>query len=503
MKRKLIFSFILILLCITGCDCRDKEEAHKDFMTSIFHDDYKMVKNAIAAGVDINHYDEEGFTPLYNAIAWGKSDVAELLIENGADVNLKTKHGYTPLYIASLSTNVEMTRLLLDHGAQINVKDPKGFTPLEQVYYTYCFLGENYQEIIFLLLSRGADSGEPYRYELFKACREGDAEKLEEILKKGGNLKARDPLKNTLLHYAINIETTELLVNKGLSPNILNNNQETPLHNPVNAKRAKYLIDKDLDVNARNTSGFTPLHGVATSPESDDSLIETAKVLLKNGADINAEGKKGITPLTWAVIFNKSGLVKFLLDSGARIKPEMLGIALNQGHIETARILIDAGADVNTRYDNKSTVLHGVVWSGKVESAKLLIERGAVIDKRDENGETPFLLAAKLGYKEIVKLLLVKGVDVNSVNEDRETALHISLQERTSYDNEQDHEGTARLLIEHGADINIKDARGNTPLYYALASGFEDIAEILRKNGAKTDKIPEPPEKPAKRRRRY
>jgi ankyrin repeat protein len=145
-------------------------------------------------------------------------------------------------------------------------------------------------------------------------------------------------------------------------------------------------------------------------------------------------------------------------------------------------MLLDAGADIETvgrAWDGgDGTALWAAAQNAHEETAKLLVERGADVNSTDVGGSTSVLiLAAGNDLPELVELLLQKGADINHQNENGATALHgaafhpfrgISSPE------------SARVLIEHGAALDIEDAQGRTPLDIALP----DVAEILREAGA-------------------
>jgi ankyrin repeat protein len=100
--------------------------------------DIEAVKQHLAAGTDVNAWDDSGWTPLIHAAEGGHKEVAELLIAAGADVNAKFPGGETPLFFAANWGQKEIAELLIAKGADVNAKmleviDHKVFgeTPLD------------------------------------------------------------------------------------------------------------------------------------------------------------------------------------------------------------------------------------------------------------------------------------------------------------------------------------------------------------------------------------
>ena len=114
------------------------------------------VKQAIAAGADLDAKMQGGYTPLHLAAIYDHKEIAEILIAEGADVNAKNKRDMTPLHQAARSGRKEIAELLIAKGANVNAKDENSLTPLDQA------IQRKKTETADLLRKHGAKRGAVY-----------------------------------------------------------------------------------------------------------------------------------------------------------------------------------------------------------------------------------------------------------------------------------------------------------------------------------------------------
>lgn len=195
---------------------------------------------------------------------------------------------------------------------------------------------------------------------------------------------------------------------------------------------------------------------------------------------------------------------------------ERLFEAVEGKEFDTVRELLDKGVDINAQDGQGRTAIMIATYANDVEMVKVLTESKADVDIQDDMLNNPFLYAGAEGYLDILKLMIAAGADptitnryggvalipasehgyvevveklltntktdVNHVNNLGWTAL---LEAIILNDGSEKQQQTIGLLIEHGADVNLADKDGVTPLEHARKKGFKEIEAILLEAGAK------------------
>lgn len=152
--------------------------------------------------------------------------------------------------------------------------------------------------------------------------------------------------------------------------------------------------------------------------------------------------------------------------------------------VDRARELIEAGADVNVKDDTEQSA-YLIATSEVGDDTRLLeltLANGADVDAKDSYNGTGLIRAADRGYVAIVERLLETEIDVDHVNRLGWTAL---LEAIILGGGDRRHTEVVRLLVEAGADVNLADGEGVTPLAHARRQGYEEMAAILERAGGR------------------
>jgi len=186
--------------------------------------------------------------------------------------------------------------------------------------------------------------------------------------------------------------------------------------------------------------------------------------------------------LTAAAERGDSAAVQKLLREGASIDARdargrtALLAATQADRIEAARLLIAAGADVNAKDAIADSPFLYAGAEGRNEILKMTLAAGADLKSTNRYGGTALIPAAHHGHVETVKILLATPIDKDHVNKLGWTAL---LEAVILGDGGPAHTEIVRLLTAAGANVNLADRDGVTPLAHARRRGFAAIARIL------------------------
>jgi ankyrin repeat protein len=222
---------------------------------------------------------------------------------------------------------------------------------------------------------------------------------------------------------------------------------------------------------------------------ADRSCVELAGQLLDQGASVDARDRLGARPLSHAAQAGHLEMVDLLLQRGAPIDARNLAgsttlfAAAERGQTAVVQRLIERGADASLRGRSGISPVAAAAFAGRTALVQLLLDHGGDGLAPDDTGKTPIIYAAASGQLEIVKLLLAQHIDINARYANDLTLLMWACGPDDSVAEPQALEVVAYLL-DAGAHIDDRDARGRTALMISAEGNHPEIAKLLLAHGA-------------------
>ena len=342
---------------------------------------------------------------------------------------------------------------------------------------------------IVMLIAIAANAAAQDRPALIDAAKHTDRARLRALIQQKVDVNAAEADGTTALHWAAyrdDADSVALLIHSGARVNAANDLGATPLWNAsmnAGAGIVKQLLDAGANPNLALLAGETPLMVASRSGKAD-----VVALLLATGADANARGSRQQTALMWAVSQRHPEVVKLLVAHGADVHArssewqEMMAVPPHG--VPLYNKIIPHGRD---------TALLFAARAGDLESARLLIGAGANVNDADAWGVSVTTMAAHAGFTEMVEWLLDHGADASAAAAGF-SALHAAIMRRDMR--------MATALLAHGADPNAplktwtptrRSSRdfnfapelvGATPFWLAARFTEPDVMRLLLKHGA-------------------
>jgi ankyrin repeat protein len=394
------------------------------------HNDAPMVDLLLGAGADPKAANEYGATALYAAAANTDPAITVKLLAAGADPNAHLVSGETPLMEAARQGNLEVVRALLAAKADPNAQEGKGGQT------ALMWAVSNHQSaVVAELVQQGADVNAHSKTgftALMFAAQQGDVDSTRTLLGAKANANEVMPKTGTtplIIASAVgHPEVVELLLGSGADPNVKDANGFTSLHHAVRdsdygldpaAKAVSLLTVKALLAHGADPNGRLQLdkQKVAAEIKAQGNTGARAKRTAITITEIELEGA---TPVVLAAECNNLEVVKALVEAGgdpniptaqgttALILASGAGTDVQRARapeerataVQTARYLIEHGADVNAAGQFGWTALHAASYQGLNDVIEYLVSKGGNIDALDQLGQTPLSISLSVLTKE-------------------------------------------------------------------------------------------------------
>ncbi|XP_014230096.1 ankyrin-3-like isoform X2 [Trichogramma pretiosum] len=452
--------------------------AHRQTEEDLAAEFFRIVR-AIGERVEVDAVDDQGWTALLAALNRGNAKAFEALLLNGADPNLsRSENGSTALH--RICKGKDDDHVLLKRLFEICVDKRKievlvdarvkdGWTPL------HLAVREGKRKMAEVLLRRGANPN---------LTRENGSTALHTVCKRLGDDEVADDAGDlvTMIFELCSEAHKPLLVDAR------DQYGWTPLNLALyyrNARVVEALLRGGADPNLIHAKGLTSLHLVCQG-KTDDELPE---IFLRQ---VEAIGK------------TTARIIDAMDETGKTPLQHTLSNAKRR-HIE---ILLRRGADPNAADARGYTPLHSIACRKKEDDGLLEkfleicgeLRKTVVVDARDKNGWTPLHLALYRRHRGVMETLLRAGADPNSATRSGSTVLHIMAKKRLAaddddYDENDDDDDDDddlgdkffEICDELGKEVRIVDAQDDlcwTPLNLALYHGNDVYADLLLRHGA-------------------
>ena len=278
---------------------------------------------------------------------------------------------------------------------------------------------------------------------------------------------------------------------------------------------ADYLLQHGATIDIHTAAYLGDYDTVRSYLDNDADLVNKGylqAVMLPAGKPHTFEHRETewAIPLCYAVMGGNLAIVELLIERGATITPHsghLLDYAISEDRVEITKLLLENGADPNKApriLDDNSEMsvllkLHGVPpkdinaqnhmgWPPLVyacrgdngehpEEIQRLLELGANIDIQNYKGKTGLHCAAKAGFLKIVNLLIEKGATVDATDKNGETPLFEAI--RSTIKSGEKQRAALEALLVKGADPNVRNRKGLTPLQVAQRMRRADAGRIV------------------------
>jgi ankyrin repeat protein len=443
-RRTRLTRTLFVALMLAAATCANA--ATSPVADAVMKGDTAGLLRLLREKADVNAPQVDGSTALHWAVYRNDVDAADRLLRAGARVDAANRERVTPLAMASMQGHAAIIERLVRAGADPTQRGPNGETML------MCVARNGNPAAMRVLLATGVDVNAKENLRgttaLMWAAEQQHPEAVKLLLTAGADVAARSgPAGLPRTYFAGKVDVTNVDVNR---------------RRRAAAAAAGRTYQEQLDWELNNSLAVVERRGVVQtlSPPEDDNPIVAAGLVGSGGG--------GLTALVFAA---------------------------REGDIESARALIDAGADANQQTEYGWTPLLTAVNNRNYQVAKLLVDRGANVNLANKGGWTPLYLATDnrnieggdypvpkpdMDHLELIALLLEKGADPNArIGENTLTRTIFTMQwffeaGATTFVRASQSSDTAlmKLLLKYKADPTLVTDLGDSALTAAAGIGW-------------------------------
>ncbi|KAJ8675701.1 hypothetical protein QAD02_011487 [Eretmocerus hayati] len=384
--------------------------------------------------------EQSQMTNLHLACALHRQVCIESLVKSGADLNICLSPdspffpGYTPLHLAveccekrTVNTYLNTVKILLKYGADPTIQDSKGETPLH-LADKYRFTEITSSILLDERIAKKNCTSKFGRSHFHIACTSDQSGVVENFLQYGADPNELNYIDNNEIWHEIPFMEFSRCFDF------------TPLDVAENLEVVKVLLKHGADPKIEDYKGWTALHHAAYHCRDTD-IIKT--LIRDGGVDVNSRSVPALTALDLLVTekmeeYDTESQIRVLLELGAYVNHKnfesssTLARALESHDVKLLKTLVEYGMDVNDLNEHKRSAMH-----------ELLLSNEGSLSTPEE-------------YITLIEQLCEKGIDIDCQDSSKQTPLHAATQRHTT-------RGIVALLAS-GADINMIDSKGRTPI---------------------------------------
>ncbi|XP_071097328.1 uncharacterized protein [Haliotis cracherodii] len=480
----------------------------------------QMVTMLLETGDHSSEFSNAGEAPLHILCRKGFVDLIQMFIDRGADMSVKTKDkNNSVLHVACMYKRAEVCMFLLQRFACLSAEvNDDGYKPLDIAVERRC------QKIVKLFVSVHNSKCLWYDYS-DRICQKGGILLLKFIIRCSVNMAERDNMGNTFLHTAVSHGCVDVVLTLQkhckkhfTSMSHMRNEQgELALHFAAtkgDTAIVQTLIKYFIDPNVVDSNDATPLHHASSIGSKDIVLL-----LLTSGADPFIADAKGNTPLHLAAKGGHEGVCSSLVVNNANCNARnakgrtSVHEAVGKGYLTITQLLIRSGAHVSVQDGRGDTPLHKACLNEHSDMVQCLLDAGADLSISNLLGNTPLHIASMKGHVGMICQLL-RHQELEAVNVLGQTVLHLASinghynvleiilkyiyrRELLGEHTRQDVSGrdlvngdtalhlacrtgsvkSVEVLKKYGADVNVWNNNGNSPVFVACETGHVDIVK--------------------------
>uniref|UniRef100_A0A667X7T9 Ankyrin repeat and death domain containing 1A n=1 Tax=Myripristis murdjan TaxID=586833 RepID=A0A667X7T9_9TELE len=305
--------------------------------------------------------------------------------------------------------------------------------------------------------------------EFHDAAKRNDTGKMQELIKKGVDVKAKNKMDRKALHWAAgtgNEQAVRLLLDHDHD---LDEQDSVCTHSAPENGGILIICCEIFSISGKAAFHLAAEHG----------QLDVVEFLIGMGCTHGLKDKEESTAMHLAAKHGHTEVLQKIVETGIDVDERnidgltALHLAADGGHYECVRLLLESCCNINALNNKNMNALHYAAQHGFYREASLLLEAGINTDAVDSHHNTPVHIAVFNNYTELVRLLIDADCDLDIPDNRQQTALHIAA--------EHGWQDTAEMILIAGVNLNLTDKQGKTCLEVAARGGHVILVDMIIK----------------------